>query len=146
VLIDANVLLYAVDEHSSFHNAARSWLETALNGDRRVGIPWQSSTAFLRIATHPRALEDPLTPAEAWSIVESWLDAPACWIPTPGRGYRQILAGLIKDYDLRGNLVSDAALAALCIEHGLQMVSTDTDFARFNELSWTNPVGQRSRS
>jgi len=140
VLVDANVLLYAVDEDSPFHATARDWLENALNGPRRVGIPWWSLTAFIRIATHPRALREPLSPAEAWVFVDGWLDAPATWVPTAGRGHREILGRLIRDLDLRGNLVSDATLAALCLEHGLQMVSADSDFARFTELDWLNPV------
>ncbi|HEX4983391.1 MAG TPA: TA system VapC family ribonuclease toxin [Ilumatobacteraceae bacterium] len=142
MLIDANILLYAVDEDSPFHASARDWIDETLNGSRRVGIPWLSLVAFMRIATHPRALLEPLTPAEAWQFVDEWLDAPAVWVPAPGRGHRQILGRLIRDLDLRANLVSDAVLAALCIEHGLQMVSADSDFARFTEVSWLNPVSR----
>ncbi len=142
MLVDANILLYAVDEDSSFHAAAREWLEAALNGPRRVGIPWASLTAFVRVATHPRASRNPLSPAEAWQCVDEWLDAPATWVPAPGRGHREILGRLVRDLDLRGNLVSDAALAALCIEHGLEVVSADSDFARFTEISWRNPVSR----
>jgi len=140
VLVDANVLLYAIDEDSRFHAAARDWLEATLNGTRRVGIPWISISAFARIATHPRALRSPLTPIEAWGFVDEWLDAPATWMPGPGRGHREIFGRLLRDLDLRANLVTDAALAALCIEHGLQMVSADSDFARFTEIAWFNPV------
>jgi uncharacterized protein len=140
VLVDANILLYAVDEDSPFHDAAREWLEDALNGSRRVGIPWMSLIAVVRIATHPRAMREPLAPVEAWQFVEDWLDAPVVWVPTPGRGHRDILGRLVRELDLRANLVSDAVLAALCIEHGLQMVSADSDFARFTEIAWLNPV------
>ena len=140
MLVDANVLLYAIDEDSRFHAAARDWLEATLNGTRRVGIPWISISAFARIATHPRALRSPLTPMEAWGFIDEWLDAPATWVPGPGRGHREIFGRLLRDLDLRANLVTDAALAALCIEHGLQMVSADSDFARFTEIAWFNPV------
>ena len=140
MLVDANVLLYAVDTDSPFHEPARNWLEDALNGTRRVGVPWQSLTAFVRIATHPRALREPMTPDEAWSFVEDWLDTPTTWTPQPGRAHREILGRLVRDLDLRANLVSDAVLAALCVEHGLVMVSADSDFARFTEISWVNPV------
>ena len=140
MLVDANILLYAIDEDSPFHDAAKRWLEDALNGSRRGGIPWATLTAFVRMATHPRALREPLAPGEAWEFVDEWLDAPATWVPAPGRGHRDILGRLIRDLDLRANLVSDAALAALCIEHGLQMVSADSDFARFSEITWLNPV------
>jgi toxin-antitoxin system PIN domain toxin len=140
VLVDANILLYAVDEASPFHEAARQWLEEALNGPRRVGIPWTSLTAFVRIVTHARALTDPLTPREAMEFVADWIEAPATWIPAPGRGHQEILERLVVDGDLRGNLVADAALAALCIEHGLQIVSADSDFGRFTEIDWLNPL------
>ncbi len=140
MLVDANVLLYAIDEDSRFHAAARDWLEATLNGTRRVGIPWITISAFARIATHPRALRSPLTPMEAWGFIDEWLDAPATWVPGPGRGHREIFGRLLRDLDLRANLVTDAALTALCIEHGLQMVSADSDFARFTEIAWFNPV------
>ena len=140
MLVDANILLYAVDRDSPFHERSRGWLETALNGTRRVGIPWSSTTAFARIATHPRALRDPLSPTAAWALVEAWLDAPAAWVPAPGGAHQEILGRLVRDLDLRGNLVADAAVAALCIEHGLDVVSADTDFARFTEIGWLNPA------
>lgn len=140
MLVDANILLYAVDEDSVFHDRARDWLEGALNGARRVGLPWASLAAFVRIVTNPRAVRAPLAPAEAWAFVEEWLDAAVVWIPQPGRGYREILGRLVQQLDLRANLVSDAALAALCIEHGLTMVSADSDFARFPDIAWHNPL------
>lgn len=140
MLVDANVLLYAIDADSRFHNAARGWLESALNGTRRVGIAWSSLVGFVRIATNPRTSDHPLTPQEAWAFVEGWLDAPTVWVPEPGSGHREILGRVIADLDLRGNLVSDAVLAALCVEHGLMMVSADSDFARFTEIEWLNPV------
>ncbi len=140
MLVDANILLYSVDTVSPFHEAAREWMELALNGSRRVGIPWLSLTAFIRIATNPRASAEPLAPSEAWEHVHGWLEAPATWVPEPGRGYAEILRDLIIRLDLRAGLVSDAVLAAMCIEHGLDIVSADSDFARFSELTWINPV------
>lgn len=110
---------------------------TALDG---LGFPWSSLVAFVLIATHARGLRAPLSPSEAWQVVDEWLDAPATWVPGPGRGHRKLLGRLIRDLDLRGNLVSDAALAALSIEHGLKIVSADSDFARFTEVDWLNPV------
>lgn len=142
MLVDANILLYSVDADSSFHTSARDWLTAALNGSRRVGIPWLSLVAFVRIATNPRASRNPLTPADAWQYVEGWLDAPACWTPGPGRGHREILGGLLVKHDVRAGLVTDAMLVAMCIEHGLEMVSADTDFARFTEIAWVNPVSR----
>ncbi len=142
MLVDANILLYSVDETSRFHEDAAEWLTAALNGNRRVGLPWMSLTAFLRIATNPRASESPMASEEAWSIIDGWLGAPTAWIPQPGAGHHDILRQLTIDRDLRAGLVSDAVLAALCIEHGLDIVSADTDFARFRELNWINPVAR----
>lgn len=144
MLIDANVLLFAVDERSRFHPAARDWLSDQLSGPRRVGIPWQSLTAFLRISTHPRASESPLTSEEAWSHVADWLAADATWVPVPTERHAEVLGELIAKYQLRGNLIPDADLAALAIEHGLTICSADTDFARFPEIRWENPLASRS--
>jgi toxin-antitoxin system PIN domain toxin len=140
MLVDANLLLYAVDSRSAFHDAARSWLEEVLNGPRRVAIPWQSLVAFLRISTNPRALDAPLQPADAWAFVEDWLAVPAVWVPQPAEGHAAILGRLIAEGDLRANLIPDAVLAALCIEHGLTMCTNDSDFARFDGLRVVNPL------
>ncbi|HLA17187.1 MAG TPA: type II toxin-antitoxin system VapC family toxin [Candidatus Limnocylindrales bacterium] len=140
MLVDANVLLFAVDEASPFHAAAYRWLTDALNGPRRIGLPWQSLSAFLRISTHPRASDQPLPPEDAWSYVTDWLAAGVAWIPAPTERHADILGSLVTTYQLRGNLVSDAQLAALAIEHGLTVCSADTDFARFAEIRWENPI------
>lgn len=140
MLVDANVLLFAVDERSRFHDPAREWLTDALNGPRRVGFPWASLVAFLRIATHPRASRHPLAPDEAWEHVAEWLAADATWIPSPTARHAEVLGGLVDTYQLRGNLLPDAHLAALAVEHGLTVVSADTDFARFTEVAWDNPL------
>jgi len=139
VLVDANVLLYAANESSPKHPTAKRWLEQTLNGERRVGIPWVTYWAFLRIATNPRAVEHPLSAAAAWQAVTAWLDAPATWVPEPGPGHPAILGELLVSHDTRGGLMTDAVLAALCVEYGLTMVSNDSDFARFPEIEWLNP-------
>jgi toxin-antitoxin system PIN domain toxin len=140
MLLDANLLLYAVDTTSPFHAPAAAWLTDQFNGPRRVGLPWQSLVAFIRISTHPRASASPLSPTDAIRYVEDWLAPDISWVPTPGPAHGTLLADLIGRYQLRGNLVSDAHLAALAIEHGLTLCSADTDFARFPELSWSNPL------
>jgi toxin-antitoxin system PIN domain toxin len=145
MLVDANILLYAVDETSRFHARAAPWLSEQLNGDRRVGLPWQTLSAFLRVSTNPRASERPLSPTEAWQIVEEWLSAEVVWTPQPTTRHADVLGKLIATYELRANLISDAELAALAIEHGLTLVSADTDFARFSELRWENPVAPGGR-
>lgn len=145
MLVDANVLLFAVNETSARHAQARDWVTEQLNGNRRVGLPWQVLGSFLRIATHPRAFERPLDPRRAWRQVTEWLAAPVVWVPEPGARHALLLGELIERYDLRGNLIPDAQLAALALEHGLTMHSADTDFARFEELRWENPVAPRGR-
>lgn len=140
MLVDANLLLFAVDTDSIHHDQAASWLSGQLNGDRRVGLPWESLGAFVRIATHPRASQHPLRPADAWRFVEAWLAVATVWVPVPTDQHASVLGGLIETYQLSGNLIPDAHLAALAIEHGLEICSADTDFARFREIRWLNPL------
>lgn len=140
MLIDANILLFAVDASASAHRRAAAWLTREINGEGRVGLPWESLTAFVRIATHPRASEHPLTPDAAWRFVADWLAAPNVWIPLATERHAEVLGRLIEKYRLAGNLVPDGHLAALAIEHGLEVCSTDTDFARFAEIRWRNPL------
>jgi toxin-antitoxin system PIN domain toxin len=140
VILDANVLLYARNTDDPRHEPARAWLMEALNGETRVGLPWQSLTAFLRIVTHPRVFADPLTPDQAWQQVEEWLGAPRAWVPEPTPRYVTILGRLVTTHQVQGPLVTDAQLAALAIDHGVALVSTDADFARFDEVRWVNPV------
>ena len=140
MLIDANLLLFAVDASAAWHQRAADWLAAQLNGDSRVGIPWESLAAFVRIATHPRASDRPLQPTEAWRFVEEWLAVPTVWVPAPTEAHRDVLGALIRTYRLAGNLVPDAHLAAIAIEHGLEVCSADTDFARFSEIRWRNPL------
>ncbi len=140
MLVDANLLLFAVDDASSFHQTAAAWLTGVINGPRRVAIPWPVLSAFVRISTHPRASENPLSPKEAWRYVDRWLACDGVWIPNPTDRHAEILGSMIVSYELRGNLVSDAHLAALAIEHGLAVCSADTDFARFREIRWVNPL------
>ncbi len=140
MLVDANLLLYAVNKQAHRHDLAAEWLSGQLNGGRRVGFPWQTLGAFLRIATNPRAFPRPLTPTKALEVLDTWLSAPVAWIPQPGTEYHRVLGQLITTYDVSGNLITDAMLAALAIENGLTLYSADTDFARFRELHWENPV------
>jgi uncharacterized protein len=140
MLVDANLLLFAVDRSSPFHRGASAWLSAQLNGPRRIGIPWQSLAAFLRISTHPRASVRPLTPDQAWALVAEWLDVGVVWTPEPGHRYAELLGEIVLRHEVRGNLVPDAQLAALALEHGLAVCSTDSDFALFTEVDWHNPL------
>ncbi|HEX7951134.1 MAG TPA: TA system VapC family ribonuclease toxin [Candidatus Limnocylindrales bacterium] len=140
VLVDANILLFAANPSAPEHAAASSWLAARLNGERRIGLPWESLMAFLRIATHPRAVPRPIQPDEAWGLIDDWLAAPMAWIPQPTERHGDVLGALIRRYRLGGRLIPDAHLAALAIQHGLDVVSADSDFARFTEIRWVNPV------
>lgn len=140
MLLDANLLLYAVDRRSPVFDRAAAWLESTLNGSRRVGLPWQTIGAFLRISTHPRVTENPLTADQAWRYVRSWLEADPVWIPPASERTAAVLSDLVVTTPATGNLVPDAQLAALAIEHGLVLYSADTDFGRFRGLTWENPL------
>ena len=140
MLVDANILVFAVNSAAPEHDLALAWLEGALNGNRRVGLPWESLTAFVRLVTSPRVVPRPLSPGDAWDMVEAWLGAPAAWVPIPTDRHAAVLGDLVRRYRAAGRLVPDAHLAALAIEHGAEVISADTDFARFTEIRWSNPV------
>lgn len=140
MLVDADILLAARDATNPRHDRAKEWLTEQLNGPVRVGLPWSSLLAFVRISTHPRAYREPLGPDEAWQQVTEWLDAGPAWVPVPTDRHAEVLGGLIRRHQVRANLVPDAHLAALAIEHGLKVCSADTDFARFTEVTWVNPL------
>ncbi len=139
ILVDANLLIYAHVKDFAEHTGAREWLDEQINAQPRVGFAWSSLLAFIRITTNPRIFERPLSVQKAWSQVESWLGAPASWTPTPGATHADIFGSLVPSIT-RPNLVPDAHLAALAIEHGLTLCTTDGDFSRFEELRWENPL------
>jgi len=140
ILVDANLLIYAHVSSFEQHERARAWLEEQLSQLPRVGLPWPSLLAFLRIVSNPRLFTRPEPVAKAWKQVESWLSAESAWIPTPTESHGAVLARLIADTRPDGNLVPDAHLAALALEHGLTLCSADGDFGRFPDLPWTNPL------
>ena len=140
ILVDANLLIYAYLTAAPQHESARAWLEVTLNGPTQVGLPWASLLAFVRVTTNPRMREPAVTVAEAWRRVESWLDQPSVWIPQPTDRHRGVLGDMLRYTGGGANLVTDAHLAALAIEHGLILCSTDGDFARFPDLRWRNPI------
>lgn len=140
MLLDVNVLLYAEDDTSPFHAAANRWLNRALNGDARVGLPWHSLLGFVRIRTNPRAMAAPMSGDAAWRQVERWLAAPAAWIPAPTTRHAAIVGEFIRRYSLVAKSIPDAHLAALAIEHGVPVASGDAGFARYEEIRWINPL------
>ena len=140
ILVDANLLLYAYDPRADLHAASRTWLEDTLSGSPLVRFAWLTVWAFLRISTNPRVFERPLSMAEAEGHVSSWLAQPAAGLLEPGDRHWEILRGLTHAGQTSGPLVMDAALAAIAIEHGATLCTTDRDFARFPGLRWTNPL------
>ena len=145
ILIDANLLIYAVNLDSHHHRRARGWLEETLSGATSVGLPWICLLAFLRITTRPGILAHPLTSDEATGFVESWLAQPFVEPVVPGSGHWPILRNLLRAAGTSGNLTSDAHVAALAIEHGATVYSADHDFKRFTGVDHVNPLEQRRR-
>lgn len=139
-LVDANVLLYAYHPRAAQHARCRAWVEAEFSGAAAVRIAWATITAFLRIGTSPRVFERPLTMAEAEAAVSAWLALPSVSTIDPGERYWDILRDLLHAAQVTGPLVSDAALAALAIEHGATLCTTDRDFARFPRLRTVNPL------
>lgn len=140
ILIDADLLLYARISSFSEHAIARAWLDEQLNDRAPVGLPWQSLTAFLRISINPRVFTKPLSPAKAWKQVEDWLGCQNVWSPVPTPEHAGVMRRIIGDISMTPDLVGDAHLAALAIEHGLTLFSADSDFSRFRGLRWINPL------
>jgi uncharacterized protein len=140
ILLDANLLLYAAVESFDQHEVARHWLDDHLNGTARVAFPWPTVLTFVRIASNPRVFERPASVADAWQRVTDWLDCQTSWIPEPTERHREILDGFMRTAVTSAKLVPDAHLAALAIEHGLTLCTTDGDFARFSGLRFENPL------
>jgi len=139
-LVDANVLIYAVNSDAAHHDRSRRWLESALSGTEPVGVTWPVLLAFLRVTTRRGILERPLDVDDAVAYVESWLQQPPVELVAPGPKHWAILRTLITTSGTAGNLTSDAHLAAIALEGGWTIVSTDNDFRRFSGLNVLNPA------
>jgi toxin-antitoxin system PIN domain toxin len=140
ILIDANLLIYAIDADSPQHARARPWLERVLSGTAPVGLPWIVILAFLRITTREGIMRRPLSPGAALGYVDSWLQQPCVEIAAPGDHHWPILCRLLEATGTAGNLTSDAHIAALALERGAAVCSTDHDFARFPGIRHVNPL------
>lgn len=140
LVLDLNLLLYAVNRDAPLHTKARTWLEKTLNGDRTVALPWVVILGFLRLSTHPRVFRAPLTPENALRVADGWLACRNVRVLEAGREHWRILTRLLKETGTAGNLTTDAHLAALAIENGAELHSTDADFGRFRQLAWINPI------
>jgi len=140
ILVDANLLLYAEDSRSDAHEAARTWWDAQLSGSEPVGLCWPVLTAFIRIGTNARLHQRPLTLREAIQRVQRWIDQPCVRILEPTDQHWSIFQQMLREGNATANLVSDAHLAALAVEHNCSLHSTDTDFSRFPSLKWANPI------
>ncbi len=140
IIVDVNLLVYAVNSDAPLHTQAKSWLTAAMSGTETVGLPWTVLLAFLRLTTRAGLFQKPLAAAEAFNLVEAWFAQPAVIVPEPTGRHFQTLRDLVMPLGTAGNLTSDAHLAALAIEHGAELCSTDGDFARFARLRWRNPL------
>ena len=139
-LPDVNLLIYAIDEDAVRHAKARGWLEEVLSGTEAVAFAWAVLLGFVRILTNPVALENPLSADEALDYVDGWLGQPVADVVHPTPKHASLLRELLEPLGAAGNLSSDAHLAALAIEHGAELCSCDTDFARFAGLRWLDPL------
>jgi toxin-antitoxin system PIN domain toxin len=139
-LLDANVLLYAYDKDAPNHLAAARWIKHLFDGSETIGLPWITLWAFVRISTNPRVWTNPKPPQEAFQIVREWLALPGVVVVQPGPRHVELLERLVIDNRAAGPLTTDAALAAMAIEHGATLASTDRDFSRFPDLRWVNPI------
>ena len=140
ILVDANILLYAEDQMSPQHLAARTWWDAALSGKSPVCLSWTVLGAFIRIGTNPRVFEHPLSLDQALTRVQSWLDQPCTRLVSPSERHWSVFQKMLREGQAVANLVTDAHLAALAVEHGCELISTDADFSRFPGLRWRNPL------
>jgi len=139
-IADANLLLYAFDAGSPRHRAAKRWVEERLSGTETFAFAWTVLLAFLRLSTNPRVFEHPLDPGDAFDVVEGWLAQPCATVVHPTHRHLSVVRELLEPLGMAGNLTSDAHLAALAIEHGAELCSSDSDFARFTGLRWQDPL------
>lgn len=140
IVLDANILLYAYDSTAAGHARARAWVEQIFSGTEPVGLPWQSIAAFLRVMTNSRLPGERFTPIEAADVVNRWLEQPCVQALAPGERHWGLFRQMFIEGQAAGPLASDAQLAALTIECGGVLHTTDRDFARFPGLRWTNPL------
>jgi toxin-antitoxin system PIN domain toxin len=138
-IVDANVLLYAVNSASRHHDASRSWLDGALSGSDIVGLAWVALLAFARLTTKHGLFPSPLDPADAMAQIRDWCSAPSAVVVHPTARHADVLSDLLTRVGSGGNLVNDAHLAALAIEHRASVVTYDVDFGRFDGMRWDTP-------
>ena len=139
-IVDINLLIYAINKYAPHHSKAKKWLEDCLSSDEPFGFAWIVILGFLRIVTNGRIMPTPLVPEVAMDSVNDWLLQPPSLTIVPSHQHWSIFKELLMPLGVAANLTSDAHLAALAIEHGARLYSTDNDFSRFQSLRWTNPI------
>jgi toxin-antitoxin system PIN domain toxin len=139
-ILDVNLLLYAYNSDAPQQNMAARWLAKLLASGETIALPWVTIWAFIRISTNPRVWKNPLSVKEAFAVIDQWLAQPDVVLLQPGPRHKEILEQIIGEHNATGPLVTDAVLAALAIENGALLASTDQDFSRFRELHWVNPL------
>lgn len=139
-ILDINILLYAHDPESPQHLAARAWLDNLIVSPEVIGLPWLTIWGFVRISTNQRIRPHPKAAADAFQRVREWLAQPGVILVQPGARHLELLERLVIEGQAAGPLLTDAALAALALENGASLASTDRDFSRFPGLRWINPL------
>ena len=139
-IVDINLLIYAINKDTPHHSKAKKWLEESLSNDEPFGFAWIVISGFLRIVTNGRIMPRPLMPEVAIDLVNEWLQQPQSMTVVPSPQHWSIFKEILTPLGTAANLTSDAHLAALAIEHGARLYSTDNDFSRFQSLRWTNPI------
>jgi toxin-antitoxin system PIN domain toxin len=140
IIPDINLLVYAYNKQALRHEPAKAWWEATLSGNTPVGLPWVTSSGFIRIMTHRRILEKPISPEDAIDLVRSWLTQPAVVVLEPGPKFTGLFLGYLQKLGTAGDLTTDAQLAALAVENQAELHSNDPDFSRFDGLRWRNPL------
>ena len=140
ILVDVNLLIHSHVEGMKDHARARAWFEARVGEGHRIGLPWAVLLGFVRIVSNPRIFEIPASVSRAWAEVERWLELECVWIPEPTERHREVLGRLLEDVGSDPKLVPDAHLAALSVEHGLTIASSDRDFGRFRGVRVENPL------
>ncbi|HTC86922.1 MAG TPA: type II toxin-antitoxin system VapC family toxin [Bryobacteraceae bacterium] len=140
IIIDVNILIYAVNRDAPLHSRAKAWLESAISGTETLGISWTVLLAFLRLTTRPGLFRNPMPIDDAFDVLDSWLAQASVAVIEPGPRHASILRGILLSTGTGGNLTSDAHLAALALEQRAELCSSDHDFHRFPGLKWRNPL------
>ena len=140
IVPDINLLVYAYNRRNPLHEPARRWWDGLVNGTERIGVPWVVSTGFVRLMTHPRVVEHPVAPEQAVDYVREWFQFPHVISLNPGAEHLTLLRRALGAARVGANLVTDAHIAALAMEHQAEVHSNDADFSRFPGLRWRNPL------